>query len=158
MNLTYQLNICVDDESILSYYIDHKSAYNGDAGIDIYISENIIIPPNARGFSIKTGIRAELIDIKNNTPVSYFIVPRSSICKTSLRPAISISVIDSGYRGNLNVIVDNMSNEQCFIKKGTRLFQIIGPTLGHIIVCIKSQLSEGVRGRKGLGSSGIAKL
>jgi len=87
-------------------------------------------------------------------PKSYFIVPRSSIYKTPLRMANSIGVIDSGYRGELMVPVDNMTDEDYYIKPGERLFQIILPSLNEFEVQIVDELSDSERGVGGFGSTG----
>lgn len=98
-----------------------KNYHEGDAGFDIFCPEDIAVPGNARGFSVKFGIRCEMIEEKTvqifdhhtkyrqkTSNVSYFLAPRSSISNTPLRLANSIGIIDAGYRGELMAKVDNV--------------------------------------------------
>jgi dUTP pyrophosphatase len=153
----YILHIQADNEVIKTYYMDHSHAYGHDSGIDVFFSENVIVPPNTLGFVINLGIKAEMINLDDNSETAYLIIPRSSIYRTPLRPAISVSLIDAGFRGNLSIFVDNLSKYPYPIIKGTRLFQIIGPSLKQIKINIKDKLSIGIRGDRGLGSSGQVK-
>ena len=68
--------------------------------------------------------------------------------------ANSIGVIDSGYRGELMVPVDNPTDDDYMIKPGERLFQIILPNLEEFEVEIVDELSETERGDGGFGSTG----
>ena len=75
--------------------------------------------------------------------------------KTPLRMSNSVGIIDSGYRGNLIGLVDNLSNEDYVVKSGTRLFQICSPTLNNPIKLeIVQELSETERNDSGIGSTG----
>ena len=47
--------------------------------------------------------------------VSYYLYPRSSVVKTPLRLANSVGIIDSGYRGNIKAVFDNISGYFFFI-------------------------------------------
>ena len=59
--------------------------------------------------------------------------PRSSMgSRTPLRMSNSVGIIDSGYRGNIIGIVDNRSNEDYVVEKGTILFQACSQTLRSI--------------------------
>lgn len=78
----------------------------GDAGMDVYSTEDILIPPGETRL-IPTGISLEI-------PEGYEIQvrPRSGISlKTKLRVANAPGTIDSGYRGEIKVIVDNISRD-----------------------------------------------
>ena len=68
--------------------------------------------------------------------------------------ANSIGVIDSGYRGELMVPVDNPTDDDYMIKPGERLFQIILPNLEEFEVEIVDYLSDSERGEGGFGSTG----
>ena len=88
-----------------------------------------------------------------NTNCSYYLYPRSSISKTPLRMSNSTGIIDAGYRGNIIAKVDNISNEEYKIEKGTRLFQICSPSLEEIELEVVDELSETSRGTGGFGST-----
>ena len=87
--------------------------------------------------------------------LSYMVTPRSSISKTPLRMSNSVGIMDSGYRGEIKVPVDNFSNDEYIIEKHSRLFQVINSTLDEIELQIVNNLSDSVRGSGGFGSTGV---
>jgi len=140
-------------------YIDHSQPHEGDAGLDIFNPEDIIVEPKSLGKSIDFKIQCEgFIDNTKEKNCWYYLVPRSSISKTPLRMSNSIGIIDAGYRGNIMAAVDNIKNEDYSIKAGQRLFQICGPNLEELKVIVVdnvSELSESERGEGGFGSTGV---
>ena len=141
----------------------NKANVEGDAGVDLYFPENIILPPHSLGTLIDFKIQTEMVldldlpeDVDMEIPnISFILTPRSSIYKTPLRQSNSIGVIDSGYRGNLMVPIDNHSDEEYKIERGTRLFQVIEPGLRPIRIELVNILSSTERGTSGLGSTGV---
>ena len=91
---------------------------------------------------------------QNNNTMSYWLLPRSSISKTSLRMSNSIGLIDQDYLGPIMAYVDNISDQDVFIEKGNRLFQIVSPTLTPLVIKLTESFKETERGEKGFGSSG----
>tara|TARA_B100000900_G_C20591082_1_gene721612 strand:+ start:1586 stop:2140 length:555 start_codon:yes stop_codon:yes gene_type:complete len=87
------------------------------------------------------------------TNCSYYLYPRSSLSKTPLRMSNSTGIIDAGYRGNIIAKVDNISNDEYRIEKGTRLFQICSPSLEEIELEVVDELSDTTRGSGGFGST-----
>ena len=152
------LKIKVNDPSMIQYYLNHRHAYHGDAGIDIYVAEDVIVPPKSLATVVQSYVQLELFDEVKNKSCSFIIVARSSIYKTPLRLSQSICIIDSGFRGELFLFVDNLSNEPYHIRKGDRFFQIVAPDLSPMKLKIVDELSTGSRMHKGLGSSGLSKL
>jgi len=140
-----------------------KINVEGDAGVDLFFPEDIILPPHSLGTLVDFKIQTEMVidldlpeDLNMETPnVSFILTPRSSIYKTPLRQSNSIGVIDSGYRGNLMVPIDNHSDEYYQIERGTRLFQVIEPGLRPIKIELVKTLSGTKRGTSGLGSTGV---
>lgn len=129
-----------NEEYILKY---EEQMNKKDAGVDLFIPEDIIIEPNTYSNKINHHTSAKYYsnswyDMFNKIysgeyqNYSYRLVPRSSIVKTNLRMSNSIGIIDLGYTGNLIACVDNTSSEQITIKAGTSLFQII-PSDSNII-------------------------
>lgn len=92
------------------------------------------------------------IDIKYKN-CSYYLYPRSSISKTPLRMSNGTGIIDAGYRGNIIAKVDNISENDYKIEKGTRLFQICDVSLDEIDIKIVDELSCTTRGDGGFGST-----
>ena len=66
-----------------------------------------------------------------------------------------VGIIDSGYRGPIMCALDNISDIEYVVKRGTRLVQICGPTLEPVTFKLKTELSTTTRGSGGFGSTGI---
>lgn len=154
------LNIKVNDPEAEKYYINHSAAYEGDCGIDLFVLKDMEIVPGTTK-KIDLGISCSMQD-ENGKLLSYNLFPRSSISKTSLRLANSVGVIDSGYRGNIIAMIDNILSidftgdiitEPYQIKAGERLVQICAPSLCMVKVNIVDQHPESERGTRGFGSS-----
>ena len=77
------------NEAAREIYSDHGHFHEGDAGLDLYILENITIEPGETK-AIHLGVACEPEDGR-----AYFMIPRSSISKTPLRMANSIGLIDA---------------------------------------------------------------
>jgi dUTPase len=158
-NIKYKLHVQICDTTMREFYMNHRFAHFGDSGLDIFCSEDVVIPANSLGIKIRTGIRAEMVlkhdNIFKETSVSYYLLPRSSTVKSPIRASVPVNVIDSEYRGELYFFVDNLSNESIKINRGTKLFQIVTPTLELFYFVIINRLSYGSRGLNGLGSSGL---
>ena len=135
-----------------------------DAGVDLYFPKDVTIPA---GETVKidmeiqcaafdlNGIRPEFVmHAPNLRPLSFFLYPRSSIVKTPLRLANSAGIIDSGYRGNIMAVVDNIKDYDYTVKKGQRLFQLCAPNLQEICVRVVETLGDTPRGKGGFGSTG----
>ena len=150
------LKIKCNSDEIKSFYLNHTSFHKGDSGFDLFIPEKHIIKPGELSHKIDLGISCEAHYTKNiSDNISYYLYPRSSIVKTSLRLSNSVGIIDAGYRGNLLAFVDNLDQKNdVIIEKGTRLFQICSPNLTSIELKLVDELSDSSRGNDGFGSTG----
>ena len=128
-----------------------KKNIDGDAGFDLYFPTETIVE-SEETVLVPLGVSVEMTN--DGKPQSFYVVPRSSIYKTPLRMSNSIGVIDSGYRGELKVPVDNNTDDDYYIETGERLFQIIHPALEPFEVEIVDSLSPTERGEGGFGSTG----
>ncbi len=145
------------DNDLINLYSSRLN-YSDDAGVDLYCPETITVKAHSQG-KIDFKIQCQMTNIQNSYKdsieyYSYLLVPRSSIVKTPLRMSNSIGIIDKNYRGNIMAFVDNISNEDYVIEKGTRLFQIIKGDLQTLTITITDKLSETERGDGGFGSTG----
>ena len=131
-----------------SLYEKHGSYHEGDAGLDLFIIDKTTVKPGLSGM-IKLQIACENID---NKP--YFLLPRSSISKTSLRLSNSVGLIDAGYRGEIMAAVDNIKAEEYTVEPGQRLFQLVPIDGSPISFELVDELSETSRGAGGFGSTG----
>jgi len=118
------------------------------AGLDLYSPIDAFINPGER-LLIK-------LDISIEIPQCTYahICPRSGL---SLKHGIHVGagIIDSDYRGNVGVLLFNLSNEQFNIKKGDRIAQMIVKKYEHVSVQESDELNDSVRGTGGFGSTGI---
>ncbi len=123
-------------------------AHEGDAGWDLYTSQDVRIPPNSF-----TDVHVDLA-IALPPGVWAMITGRSStIRKYKLR--VETAIIDNGYRGEMYVGVWNHNNKSIFIRRGTRLAQVILFRLVTVRRWKKvKKLPPSSRGTGGFGSSG----
>ena len=128
-------------------------AYKGDAGYDLYALNPYVIKPGETA-KVATGIVLEI-------PEGYYmeIVPRSGISsKTFLRIPNSPGIIDSGYRGEIIVLMNNISTDPFSIytiNRGDKIAQMILRKLENYELEEAEILSESERSDRGFGSSGI---
>lgn len=125
-------------------------AYGDDAGVDLYVTEDLTIPGGAF-VDIPTNIGVEL------PPWAWaFLVGRSStLRKKGL--LVNPGIIDPGYRGELYAGVQNMGALPVQIKAGERLAQLIlmNNATRKISPEWAVELGGSDRGNNGFGSSGV---
>ncbi|EJQ01375.1 dUTP diphosphatase [Bacillus cereus] len=131
-----------------------RYAKPGDSGFDLVAAEDTIIWPGETKV-VQTGLAFEI-------PPGYELQvrPRSGMTRnTKLR--VVLGTVDSGYRGEVGVLVDNTeipkaANMQAHvIEKGTRIAQgVIAPVVTAHFVEV-DELSESDRGTGGFGSTGV---
>ena len=169
----YVLRVYAPDPVLRQKYEDRylgaaAPAYNGDAGIDLLVPDTVVFTP-WDSICIDHRIHAEMIHEPSGEPVSYFLYPRSSICKTPIRMDNSVGIIDSGYRGSIKASFSaypirpffatdpNGPNNTFTIEMNSRVVQICAPSLGHTrleLVDHIDDLSMSERNQSGFGSSG----
>lgn len=122
-------------------------AHRHDAGWDLTAIQDYEIAPREIAF-IHSGVKAAI-------PEGYWglIVGRSSFSKRRL--LVYPGVVDSGFRGELCVYMQNMHYDPEVIKKGERCGQIIlVPHPDPMEWLLQAGLPEGERGTQGFGSTG----
>ena len=126
-------------------------AHDSDAAADMYAMEDTTISAHSIGTPVKTGVHIQL-------PEGWvaFILPRSSIgAKTPLRLSNSAGVIDSGYRGEVRALYDNIGNEPYQIHKGDRIAQMLVMPSYRFKANVVDSLEDSDRGEAGFGSTGV---
>lgn len=119
----------------------------GDAGYDLASVESLTIPPWGKAI-VPTGVS---IAIPEDTYAR--IAPRSGLAaKHSIH--VGAGVVDSGYRGELKVILFNLSGDEFSLSAGDRIAQIIVTQIATPDVVQVEILPDSVRGESGFGSSG----
>lgn len=129
-------------------YRKNTNKKSTDSGFDLFIPCDTIIPAQ-QNILVDLKLRCE-----PEFEGGYYLYPRSSIGKTPLRLANSVGIIDNEYRGTLKVWVHNTSNEDFYIKKGERYFQLCHPSLLPMNVKMETVNRETNRGEGGFGSTG----
>lgn len=125
-------------------------AHHGDAGMDVFAVEGQVINPLERKL-LSTGLSFEL-------PVGYEmqIRPKSGI---ALKAGVTIlntpGTLDSGYRGELKVLLINTSRDPYEVKKGDKIAQIVIARYEEANMLEISELSDTSRGAGGFGSTGL---
>ena len=131
------------------FYRNHGHFHDGDAGLDLYVLEDIHFEPGETK-AIKLGISCEPED-----GIAYYLFPRSSISKTPLRMANSIGLIDGGYRGEIMAVCDNIKSKAYTAEKGQRLFQLVAMDSSPIQYELVEEPEMTTRGTGGFGSTGM---
>jgi dUTP pyrophosphatase len=130
-------------------------ATEGAAGLDLqaHMNEAITLAPLERKL-IPTGLRIEV-------PLGYEaqVRPRSGLAlKHGLTCLNSPGTIDSDYRGEIGVLLVNLSNEPVLIEPGMRIAQVV--FAAHALVEWRpvenaEALAETTRGARGFGHTGV---
>ena len=76
-----------ENETIQKFYESHSSYHEGDAGLDLFCPEDIIIPAGKLG-KINLQISCEALTNDKMDGLSFYLYPRSSIVKTPLKPRL----------------------------------------------------------------------
>ena len=122
----------------------------GSAGLDLYANERYTFSPNERKV-IGTGIFIEL-------PIGYEaqIRPRSGqVLKKGLTVANAPGTIDADYRGEIGVIIHNISDDYQYVAKGDRIAQMVIAKYENIFWEEVEHLGNTSREDGGFGSTGI---
>ena len=127
-----------------------QRAYAGDAGFDLAACERVELAPGGRAV-VGTGLAVALPD-----GYAGFVQPRSGLAD---RHGISIvnapGLIDSGYRGELKVILLNTDATHSFVvEPGMRIAQLVVLEVPELELVETDELPATERGARGRGSSG----
>jgi len=122
------------------------------AGVDLraFIEQDILIRPLQR-ILIKTGLFMEI-------PVGYEaqVRPRSGLAiKKGITVLNSPGTIDADYRGEIMVILINLSNEDFIVKSGDRIAQMVIASHEQADWKLVESLDDTERGAGGFGSTGV---
>jgi dUTP pyrophosphatase len=125
-------------------------AHEGDAGYDLHAAEAVTIGAGERA-SVGTGIAVAI-----PAGQAGLVVPRSGL---AARHGISVvnapGLIDSGYRGELRVLLLNTDSEQAFqVEPGDRIAQLVLVAVETPALEEVEQLDQTARGAGGFGSTG----
>jgi dUTP pyrophosphatase len=125
-------------------------AHEGDAGLDLYALEAAHLGPGER-WSVRTGVAVEI-------PEGHagLVLPRSGLAsKHGIALVNSPGLIDSGYRGELTVLLLNTDPAEVYrVSPGDRIAQLVVVAIASAEPVEAEALAESARGDGGFGSSG----
>ena len=125
-------------------------AYEGDAGLDLAACEHVVLGPGERA-SVRTGLAVAI-------PRGYaaFVQPRSGLAaRHGLTVVNTPGLVDSGYRGEVVVILLNIDRERPFaVEPGMRIAQLVVLRVPDVDLREVTELPDSKRGERGHGSSG----
>jgi dUTP pyrophosphatase len=140
-------------EKISEEAVDPKYNYPSDSGFDLYSTQDLEIGPFGR-ILVPTGLK---FDIPDGTEIQ--VRPKSGLAiKQGLTVLNTPGTVDSGYNGEVQVIVFNTNNHSVTIPKGMKVAQaVLCPVInGDWVELINvNSVDEKDRGSNGFGSTGI---
>ncbi|MCL2720073.1 MAG: dUTP diphosphatase [Treponema sp.] len=122
------------------------------SGMDLkaFLDTPVSIPPLGR-VKIPTGIKIEF-----QKGYEAQIRPRSGLAlKTGLTVLNSPGTIDADYRGDIEIILINLGDQDITINDGDRIAQLVFAPICRAQIIIADKLSQSIRGSGGFGSTGI---
>ncbi len=128
-----------------------ERAYAGDAGLDLAACERVVLEPGERAV-VGTGLAVAIPDGH-----AGFVQPRSGL---AARHGISVvnspGLVDSGYRGELRVVLLNTDRGAPFtVEPGMRIAQLVVVPVPEVELVEHAELPESERGVRGFGSSRV---
>jgi dUTP pyrophosphatase len=125
-------------------------AHPGDAGADLFATENCEIAPG-KWLAVSTGLAAEIAE-----GYELQVRPRSGL---ALKKGITVlnapGTIDSGYRGEIKVILINHGSDAFVIKVGDKIAQMVVAAVVSGQFTAVEALGDSTRGSGGFGSTGV---
>jgi dUTP pyrophosphatase len=126
-----------------------EQAYDGDAGLDLVACDRIVLEPGERAV-VATGLAVEI-------PEGYagFVQPRSGLAaRHGIALVNSPGLIDSGYRGEIKVVMINTDRTEPFaVEPGVRIAQLVIAPVATVRLVEVEELAMSERGVRGFGSS-----
>jgi dUTP pyrophosphatase len=124
-------------------------AYNGDAGLDLSACERVVLGPGERAM-VNTGLAVAVPD-----GYAGFVQPRSGLAsRHGLTIVNTPGLVDSGYRGELRVVLLNTDARESFVvEPGMRIAQLVVVPVAIVEPIEVEELPESERGVRGFGSS-----
>lgn len=135
----------INPDAILPVY-----AHPGDAGMDLYSVEELIIPPGRRAL-VHTGLVM-------NLPAGFEaqVRPRSGLAlKNGITVLNTPGTIDEGYRGEIGVILANFGDAPFAVSRGSKIAQMVVSPVTRVTPVEVDEVDDTERGIGGFGSTGV---
>jgi len=132
-------------------------AHPTDTGFDLFTVESTVVYPNKKAI-VKTGLVFDLpygwgIQVRNKSGITIKGVPNELGGNVDID--VYIGTIDSAYRGEVGIMVKNVSDEILIIPAGTKLAQGVLEKVYQCTFEEVNDISETDRGQGGFGSTGV---
>ena len=126
-----------------------ERAYDGDAGFDLASCEEVCIAPGER-VVVGTGLAVAIPD-----GYAGLVLPRSGLAaRHGIGKVNAPGLIDSGYRGEVKVVLLNTDRSQSFtVEPGMRIAQLVVVPVPEVAPAATPELVASERGARGFGSS-----
>jgi dUTP pyrophosphatase len=122
-----------------------------DLGYDVFALEAVELWARA-AVRVKTGIAIEARHPETGAGLGLLVRDRSSMASRGV--AVTGGVIDAGYRGEIQILLTNLTDEAIRLNAGDKIAQMIPvPVLTGQVTVVES-LGDSHRAEKGFGSSG----
>jgi dUTP pyrophosphatase len=122
-----------------------------DLGYDLFALEAAELPPRSQA-KVRTGIAVEARHPITGEPLGLLVRDRSSMAARGV--ATIAGVIDSGYRGEILILMANLGDAPILLQAGEKIAQMIPiPVLTGAVQTV-TNLEDSARADKGFGSSG----
>jgi len=126
------------------------TAHIGDAAVDLHSRVDVVLEPGARSV-VPTGLAVAIPE-----GFAGFVLPRSG---HAMRSGVGIlngpGLIDSGYRGEISVLLINHGDESVKFERGDRIAQMTVVPIPTVEWVEVGDLDETGRGSGGFGSTGV---
>ena len=125
-----------------------EQAYDGDAGLDLAACDHVVLGPGERAV-VPTGLAVEIPD-----GYAGFVQPRSGLAaRHGIGIVNSPGLIDSGYRGEIRIVLLNTGGEAFSVEPGMRVAQLVVVPVAAVRLVEVDELASSDRGVQGFGSS-----
>ena len=125
-----------------------KYANPGDAGLDLLAAIDMeIVIPNGSRLRLPTGWAVEI-------PRGYEGQVRGRSSLNAKGVLVPLGTIDSAYRGEISVVLLNLSGEPYWVHPGDRIAQLVIAPVACVVPMVVMELDPSERGAGGFGSTG----
>ena len=136
------MKIKLDEDAIMP-----TRAHDTDAGLDIYTPKRIVLRARTSE-TVDTGVHVEI-------PPGYVGLLKSKSGLMRWDGVTSEGTIDSGYRGEVGVILANFGDADFTVKKGDKIAQAVIAPVTQPEIVETDTIDETDRGAGGFGSTGV---